>query len=213
MCIECDSDHRPEVIPDPAYKHLMVPWEMAGPPARMEGGWHVWSRDALEAEIVMYADRLLRHLIRTREDLIVIETGVGQGYTTRQLTQQLRPEHDLYWAYESDDGWRSSLQGMDFWLNHLSACIKDSPTPDAREMAVADLVIIDSSKPWSYSELHLWEATGKPDSILMFSGTLPELQVPSLNMGNPKQTHVLSWDLRVANHLWSTLFERRRVTY
>lgn len=209
MCNECgSSEPRTEVLPDPVYDRLLIPWEGAGPPAIKIDGWHVWSENALEAEVVMFIDRYLRHLVRTRDDLVIVETGVGQGYTTRQLVHHLRPEHDLYWCYESDDAWRMALSVKDFWLNNLSACLKDYPMPEPREVAIADLMIVHSSKPWSYSELHLWEATSKPDSTLIFTGTMPETQIPTFHLNNPKGTHVLSWDVQRPAHIWSMLFER-----
>ena len=212
MCSECghQDDYIPEVQPDPYFDALLRPWEEWGPPAKAVGAWHEFSPHALEAEIIRYIDRIARHLVKTRSDLVFIETGVGQGYTTRQLVHHLRPDHDLYWAYESDHEWREALSLKDFWLVNLSACLKIYPMPEPREVAIADLMIIHSQKPWNYSEFHLWEATAKPDSILVFTGTLPpETQVPSLTLGNPKGTHVLSWDIARVSQIWSNLFERK----
>jgi hypothetical protein len=96
---------------------------------------------------------------------VIIETGVGQGYVTRRVFSQL-DDIQLLLCFESDPGLRDGLSKLDFFSQdnvHLAS----SPTPSAKDMTVANLVILDSDFGERDSELRLWRDNSLPGSIIL----------------------------------------------
>lgn len=159
MCCPEDIIREHDVEPDPRYLEYMKPWDEP-------------------EDIPVSLEAVVAQLQEERSDLVIIETGIGQGHITRRLAPLMRPEHDLYWCYEPDDAHRQEITIRDFWVDHLSSCIKQHPTPDHNEMGTADLVIVGSPHPWRLAERYLWEAVQRPDSAFLFTDDLgdPHLQ-------------------------------------
>lgn len=199
MCC-CGDDLRADNsgIPfDERYLGFMEPWDGEEEPAIDHGSFHYWPNCEVPMEVVSFLEFFIRRSQEDR-DLVVIETGVSQGYVTRRLAPLMRPERDLYWCYEPHDAVRQEISIRDFWVDNLSACIKQRPTPDYSEFASADLVISMSSLPWNMAELYLWQAVRKPDSLLITS------------VGDGEQTSSSLYalgELGDFKEMWTAMFE------
>lgn len=144
---------------------LMAPWVDEGPIGGEEEwtpwgkGWHAWTRTSAEVEFVEFVGSLTSLL----QPSLVIETGVGCGYSTRRILKGLG-EKGCWIGYESHPELRSVLSSLS-WPSHSS--LSEFPTPSATEMAYADFVLLDSDMDYRIAELDLWKEHGKPSSILL----------------------------------------------
>ena len=213
MC--CPEDElRPDlsgIERDPRYEEVLAPWDgEEATPERGDDGLHYWTDWAPPVEGVVGLQAIVSLLQEKRPDgVIVMETGVGQGYLTRRLGQMMRRETDLYWCYEQDHAWRMQLSVRDQWVTNYSTCLKDYPTPTYDEYMAADLVIVDSNKPMAEAEFYMWASLGRPGSLLV-SRSSHEGSVP-LSVFGPPIFYLHGDDLGYAEIAWSTTFEHSRV--
>lgn len=179
MCCPEDLEVNRDAIEfDPEYLDFMAPWDGQEEPNTRRDRYHYWPNTDYFAELVSVLQAHIRRLQAERTDIVVIETGVGQGYVTRRLAPLMRPENDLYWAYEPHAVIRQEISLRDFWLKNLSACIKEHPTPEHHEMAIADLVIVNSPVPWSMAEFYLWKAVTNVHSMMITTAPVfPDIEV------------------------------------
>jgi hypothetical protein len=119
-------------------------------------GWHAWSGPSAEVEFCEFVGALTA-LMRPK---LVVETGVGVGYSTRRIIAQL-PEDGRWIGFESDADFRSALRSV------LPDTLTLGLTPSADDIAKADLVLLDSSMEFRLTEFDLWQKYGKPGSILV----------------------------------------------
>lgn len=110
-------------------------------------GWQSWDEWSPEQDFCRFAGMLQRML----QPALTLETGVGVG----RLTEHLDPTIGAYAGFESDPAWRRP------------PAHPDRGTPDAEEMARADLVILDSDPERRVPELGLWSQCGKPGSVVL----------------------------------------------
>ena len=120
-----------------------------------EPGWHAYNAMAPEVEWCEWVGRLTRDHVPT--DGLVVETGSGGGYVTRQIITNL-PHGSKLLAYEEDPAWR------------LPECHRDK-APAAAVLAKADLTVLDSEPPLRYEELINWRAAAKPGALLVVHDT------------------------------------------
>lgn len=147
-------------IPVPVSERLHTPWAI--------GEWHAWNEHAIEVEVADFLTSLVFKLGNgLPEDLLVIETGTGQGYSTRAISGG-RQEPLL--CYESDAEWRNELLDRGIFPYGM-AQLSQAATPDSYTMSNADLVLLDSMDPFRMAELCLWAAVAKPGSILWIHDT------------------------------------------
>lgn len=141
-------------VPQPQPERLNTPWAI--------GNWTAWNEHAVEVEVAEFLTKLTFQMGNGEPDLLVIETGTGQGFLTRALSTG-RQEPIL--CYESDAEWQNQLHDrgiFPFGMANLSRAL----TPDSYTMSQADLVLLDSMDPFRLAELCLWAAVGKPGSFL-----------------------------------------------
>ena len=122
--------------------------------AYAEPGWQSWNGMSPEREFAEFAATLAR---MTRPAL-TIETGVGQGFTTRRLAEAATGR---VLCFESDDAWRTRISVPS------NAVLSFVPTPSAQQFAAADLTVLDSDVPFRLAELESWKRHAQPRSLLL----------------------------------------------
>lgn len=134
--------------------------------------WTAWNDHAVEVEIAGFLAGLAELNHQGNKEWVAIETGVGQGYVTRRLAKAVNPALIRgIWTFESDLEWSGRIRQLPYWLENLHMCIKWETTPTPKQMAEADLVILDSMDPWRKMEILLWSEVGKEGSLLFVHDT------------------------------------------
>jgi len=108
-------------------------------------GWLSWDEWSPEQDFCRFVGMLQRML----QPKVVLETGVGIG----RITGHLDLESCEFLGFESDPEWRQPP-------THPGQV-----TPTADQMALADLVILDSDPDWRFQEIKLWGEAGKTGSV------------------------------------------------
>jgi methyltransferase family protein len=124
-------------------------------------GWLSWNAMSPEEGFCWFVASLVGML----KPEVIIETGVGQGYVTRRVYEQLQEGQQLL-CFESDARLRDGLRKIPFFSKdnvHLAS----SSTPSAKDMFVANLVILDSDFGERYAELRLWRDNAQPGSVVL----------------------------------------------
>lgn len=119
-----------------------------------EPGWQSWNGMSPEKAFCDFAAMCVSML---RPELVV-ETGIGQGFTTRRVAHALSrgeaPPGGLR-AFENDEELPSQIAALEFFAspwNEFGSTL--SPTPADFEQA--DLTILDSEPGLRYQELSRW---------------------------------------------------------
>ena len=127
--------------------------------------WHSWNRMSPEHEFCEFAAALVR-MVKPR---FVIETGVGQGYTTRRLAAALAPGAMLK-GFESGAPWRKQLAGLDFFDGE-NVVLAAEPTPTDDDLAAVDLFVADSGQKHRPEEIRRWAGLAKPGGLIVVHDT------------------------------------------
>lgn len=134
-------------------------------------GWLCWNEHAVEVQVADFLAALTyHHASVVGGNLLVIETGSGQGYVTRRIAKALQRSCHL-WAFESDEDWNAYVGAQQWWMDNLQACLKQTETPTPNQMAQAKLVILDSNDTWRKQEIMLWKEMAPRDSLLFVHDT------------------------------------------
>ena len=160
-------------------------------------GWTAWNAYSPELEMCETAAQLVRMVRPTT----VVETGIGQGYTTRRVAAAL-PEGATYHCFESDDDLRTALAGLPWFADHAAVVLSPLPTPPDEVLATADLTILDSGSDHRHDELRTWRRVARPEAFLLVHDTgnghpewtphhrlrllIEELAVPGVFLTNPR---------------------------
>lgn len=115
-------------------------------------GWHAWSGPSAEVEFCDFVGAFVR-LLRPR---LVVETGVGAGFTTRRILAHL-PDSSTWIGVESDPDFRAALAGVGVETREVLG----------DEVRKADLVVLDSTPDVRLAEFDGWARNGKRGSILV----------------------------------------------
>lgn len=138
-------------------ERLHTPWA--------DQGWHAWNGMSPELEFCDFAGALMQ-LLRPK---LTVETGVGQGFTTRRLVARMRPDQRLL-AFEHDTDTRVQLERLPFFAApHCS--LGRTPSPGTNELSQAGLTVLDSEVPIRLEELDLWAKTARPGAVLLVHDT------------------------------------------
>jgi hypothetical protein len=147
---------------------MLEPWTEE-PPTRDETaytldarpGWPSWNATSPESEFCEFAGGLTR-LIRPA---LVIETGVGHGFVTRRIAQQLGPGQQLI-SFEGRPALRRQLERLPFFASpdHV---LGTTPSPSHDDFSRADLTVLDSEFPLRLDEMDLWIAAARPGAVLL----------------------------------------------
>ena len=135
-------------------------------------GWLAWNGHAAEVQVADFLASLAREQSADTDEWVCLETGVGQGYITRRIVSAVNPAKIRgIWVFESDLEWAGRIRQLPFWPDNLHSCIKWEITPTPKQMQQADLVILDSKKPWRQIETMMWSEVGKEGSLLYVHDT------------------------------------------
>jgi hypothetical protein len=108
-------------------------------------GWTAWNSYSPEVEFCQFVGLLARMLAPK----VIVETGVGAG----RVTDELDLAGGVTWlGFEADAQWRP-----------VAACREQ--TPSNRQLAAADLVILDSEPEFRFDEIQGWGKSGKAGSV------------------------------------------------
>jgi predicted O-methyltransferase YrrM len=121
-------------------------------------GWGAWNGKSPEVEFVEFVGALAA-LARPRR---VVETGVGQGYTTRRILRALPADGHLA-LYESDPEFRVVLADVIGGRGDPRVTVAPAETPAT--FADVDLAVLDSRTGLRVAELALWGQTAPAGSI------------------------------------------------
>jgi hypothetical protein len=159
-------------------------------------GWHSWNDRSPELEFCELAAQLTRLIVPS----IVVETGVGQGFMTRRVAAQLGPEQRLL-CFESSPRFRAKLERRSFF-DGKRITLAPQPTPDAADLAGAELTILDSTNQIRSDELGLWWQVAPPGATLLVHDAsnrhadntpharmarfIDELGIPGVFLKNPR---------------------------
>jgi hypothetical protein len=113
--------------------------------AHAQPGWMSWDEYSPEEDFCRFVGMLQRML----QPAVVLETGVGVGRITGYLDLELC----TFLGFESDPDWRRAPADP------------GRGTPADADMAVADLVILDSEPTMRLAEIAMWDRVGKPGSV------------------------------------------------
>ena len=127
--------------------------------------WHAWNQMSPEHEFCEFAAAV----VRMAKPPLVIETGVGQGYTTRRVAAALASSARLI-GFESDRAWREKLAELAFF-DGQTATLAAEPTPSDDELASVDLFIADSGQKYRSGEVTRWAELAKPGSLILVHDT------------------------------------------
>lgn len=160
-----------------------------------EPGWNSWNGMSAEREFSEFAGLLARLM----QPGLVVETGVGQGYSTRRIASGLGNGTQL--CFESDPDIRAGLSSLSFFDSPRHV-LSSYPAPSLADFARADLTVLDSEPPGRYAELRDWRAAATEGSVLLVhdcgnnhpEGTLHnelrqiimEFDVPGVFFKNPR---------------------------
>lgn len=121
-------------------------------------GWAAWNGKSPEVEFVEFVGAVVA-LCRPRR---VVETGVGQGYTTRRILRGLQPDGHLD-LYESDPEFREVLADVISGRPDRRVTVAAAATPATFDGV--DLAVLDSRTTLRIPELALWAQTAPAGSI------------------------------------------------
>jgi predicted O-methyltransferase YrrM len=127
--------------------------------------WHAWNPMSPEHEFC----ELVAALIRMVKPSLVIETGVGQGFTTRRIAAALPPGAVLR-GFESDEEWRGRLAALSFF-DGARTVLAEGVTPSDEEFAAADLFVADSHSKLRVDEVTRWAQHAKPGGYIVVHDT------------------------------------------
>ncbi len=150
-----DSGWRAE--PDTVDEAAFTPWA--------KPGWSSWNAMSPEQDFCEFVGFLTR-LLRPR---LVLETGVGQGFTTRRIAATLCPGQ-RYIGFESETYYRLLLSSERLF-KRPDICVDAEATPSEEQFASADLVILDSDDELRHVELERWATHARPGAIAVIHDT------------------------------------------
>lgn len=121
-------------------------------------GWSAWNGKSPEVEFVNFVAAVVA-LVRPAR---MLETGVGQGYTTRRIIGAL-PRFSRLDLYESDPEFRVALNAVAALTTDRRVTIAADPTPHS--FAGIEIAVLDSQTGLRIAELVSWVETAPPGSM------------------------------------------------
>lgn len=159
-------------------------------------GWTRWNPMSPEVEFCETAGQL----VRMARPLRILETGVGQGFTTRRVAAAM-PEDAEYRCFESYGPLRAALADLPFFADPARVLV-DADTPTVDDWRWVQLAILDSGNEFRADELRGWCDHAPADALLLVhdaSRTHPEwtnhrkiadliveLDIPGVFLPNPR---------------------------
>lgn len=135
-------------------------------------GWASWNVYSAEREFCEFAAAL----VAINRPRLVVETGIGQGYTTRRVVPALSGR---YLGFESDDEIRGQLRGLDLWSGSVE--LSEEPEASAEVLAECDFAILDSAVRERLREIDRWLEHAPPGAFVLIHDARPDH--PKVNSG------------------------------
>jgi hypothetical protein len=148
--------------------------------------------------------QLVQALVAMVKPAFVIETGVGQGFTTRRIAAALPPGGTLK-GFESDEVWRARLASLAFF-DGVTTVLATDPTPSDGDLTMVDLFVADSTSEIRREEVALWARLSKQGAYLVVHDTgnrhpewtphhrmgelIASLRIPGVWLPNPRGSFV-----------------------
>jgi hypothetical protein len=95
----------------------------------------------------------------------IVETGVGQGFTTRRLARVLQSDQHLL-VFEDDPDIRDDLRSLPFF-DHPDHSLSLTPSPSTDDFADASLTVLDSEIPSRLAEIDRWWDAAPDGAVLV----------------------------------------------
>ncbi|MCC5953511.1 MAG: hypothetical protein JJU45_15580 [Acidimicrobiia bacterium] len=134
--------------------------ETQGPDAAATG-WTRWNNMSPEVEFCETAAQL----VRMARPHTILETGVGQGYTTRRVAAAM-PPGAVYRCFEAYQPLREALNGLEFFADP-SRMLVDADTPTVDDWQWAQFTVLDSGSEHRSNELHGWYEHAPDNALLL----------------------------------------------
>lgn len=154
------------------------------------GEWNIMSAEEIFCN---FAGALAR---MTLSKSVIVETGMGQGYTTRRLPHETRN----VLVYETDDEWIELWQASGSLWPEVNV-IKGAP--DIETIKAAKLLILDSHLKEREEEWFNWVWNGQKDSWCLMHDTfhrieansavwqwVKDIEIPHLLLDNPRGSYL-----------------------
>jgi hypothetical protein len=172
-----------------------------------ETGWSAWNCYSPEKRFCEAAAEIVQIL----ETPKVLETGVGQGFTTRRVAKIAKE----FTAFEAEVKFRNIIapHATNFTLSNLG-------TPSPAIVAATDFLILDSAPHLRLKEIKLWWQAGKGDSFVLihdagnghdrttshhlYDDLIRQLNIPGIKYANPRGSF-LGWKTRPTEEILSKL--------
>ena len=132
--------------------------------SKIKHGYHAWNIMSPELEFCVLAGATVAEL---GDEAIIVETGVGQGYVTRRILDNLH-ENQLFYAYESDPDWLAAIKP------HFDSIRPGSPGINV--IAEADFLVFDSNSTSRLQEMKDWAEFGLIGSLCLIHDTFHHSQ-------------------------------------
>ena len=156
-------------------------------------GWSSWNAMSPERDFCEFVGLTVRLL----QPATIVETGVGQGFSTRRISRE--QGSGVHLCFESDPDLRTALASLPFFLKGKR--LSPKPTPTNEDFARADLTVLDSDPPYRYEELSRWRESAREgssllvhdcgnghsaDTIRQLRGLVISLDIPGTFLNNPR---------------------------
>lgn len=126
-------------------------------------GYLAWNKWSAEVEFAEFAG----DLIKIVKPQIIVETGCGQGYSSRRMIKNMK-DNDKLILFDSDDDWRDSLKQI---MLPRNVTVSNFPTPSREEYELADLCVLDSNVNFRIVELELFDEYALSGCIILVHDT------------------------------------------
>lgn len=70
--------------------------------------WLAWNDISPELQFCLYAEWIAGQMKTERDNITVLETGMGQGFVTRRVLFALE-SGDVYYAYDMEPRWKEMI--------------------------------------------------------------------------------------------------------
>jgi hypothetical protein len=128
-------------------------------------GWESWNGFSPEKAFCEFAAAL----VAINRPGLVVETGIGQGYTTRRI---LPMPSGRYLGFESDADLRARLRDLNVWSE--TAQLASEPEASSEVFAACDLAILDSDLPQRKREIDRWLESAAPGAFALIHDARPD---------------------------------------
>lgn len=123
-------------------------------------GWRSWNAMSAELDFCEFVGQVARLV----QPAFVIETGIGQGFSTRRIHRGQGA--GVHLCFESDQKLRTALVALPFFLES-GPRLSSEDTPSDQEFALADLTVLDSDTEYRLDEVRRWRQSAKVGSVIV----------------------------------------------